>query len=122
MASHGLSMVLAGAALLTACDPARPKVEVYVPAGSFSMGCSPDDGACDAAESPYHDVAMSAFYIDRTEVTQAAYGACIAHRAEGLGVGVRLRVPLRGRRAVVQARAPNGPPVRATGPLLSNIK
>lgn len=75
---RGLSVILAGAAILAACGPDRPGVEVYVPAGSFSMGCSPDDGACDAAEAPYHEVAMSAFYIDRTEVTREAYGVCVA--------------------------------------------
>jgi formylglycine-generating enzyme required for sulfatase activity len=71
-------MVLAGVALLAACDHSRSNLEVYVPAGTFSMGCSPGDTACDAAESPYHEVAMSAFYIDRTEVTWAAYGECVA--------------------------------------------
>lgn len=73
-------MVLAGA-LLAACGgggDAPPGDEVFVPAGSFWMGCDPGAGACDAAESPWHEVAMSAFFIDRTEVTRAAYAECVS--------------------------------------------
>jgi formylglycine-generating enzyme required for sulfatase activity len=54
-----------------------------VPAGPFMMGCN---GALDQGwdcndgdnvnEKPYHKVALSAFEIDRTEVTVAAYKAC----------------------------------------------
>jgi formylglycine-generating enzyme required for sulfatase activity len=45
---------------------------VEVPAGAFTMGCD----ACDADEAPAHQVVLSRFFIDRTEVTQAAYAAC----------------------------------------------
>jgi formylglycine-generating enzyme required for sulfatase activity len=52
---------------------------VAVPAGAFMMGCNAQvDTACDADESPYHMVTLSAFAIDRTEVTQAAYQVCVA--------------------------------------------
>ena len=47
---------------------------VHVPAGGFAMGSArgePD-------ERPVHPVALSAFCIDRTEVTTAAYAACVA--------------------------------------------
>jgi len=64
-----------------------PVGEVFVPAGSFWMGCHPGDLACDAAESPYHEVAMSAYYIDRTEVTQAAYDACVIAGACTIPIG-----------------------------------
>jgi formylglycine-generating enzyme required for sulfatase activity/serine/threonine protein kinase len=54
---------------------------VTVPAGAFEMG-SPE-GTGDADEHPWHVVALSAFCIDRTEVTVAAYAACVAAAACG---------------------------------------
>jgi formylglycine-generating enzyme required for sulfatase activity len=57
-----------------------------VPAGAFESGCpgicDPDEetGAADGCgcdEQPVHEVALSEFEIDRTEVTQAAYAACV---------------------------------------------
>jgi formylglycine-generating enzyme required for sulfatase activity len=51
---------------------------VPVPAGEFSMGCDhAADAACPDDEQPLHSVTLSAFEIDRTEVTQAAYTACL---------------------------------------------
>jgi formylglycine-generating enzyme required for sulfatase activity len=61
-------------------------VQVWVPAGTFTMGT---DGASvepptwataeAAAERPAHEVALSAgYWIDRTEVTNAAYAAFVA--------------------------------------------
>lgn len=47
---------------------------VEVPAGAFSMGCS---GGCSESDYPVHEVTLSAFEIDVTEVTQAAYQACL---------------------------------------------
>lgn len=44
---------------------------VYVPEGDFSMG---NDSIDD--ESPQHTVHLSAFWIDRTEVTNAMYKLC----------------------------------------------
>jgi formylglycine-generating enzyme required for sulfatase activity len=46
---------------------------VLVPAGSFLMGSA--DGEPD--EAPAHEVALDAFWIDRTEVTQAQYGKLV---------------------------------------------
>ena len=52
---------------------------VSVPAGAFMMGCnSAVDTSCNPDESPYHSVSLAAFSIDKTEVTEAAYSACIA--------------------------------------------
>jgi formylglycine-generating enzyme required for sulfatase activity len=53
--------------------------EVFVPAGQFSMGCAPDYfiGVCDPDVKPIHTVQVDAFYIDRTEVTNAQYRACV---------------------------------------------
>src|SRR5512142_3293484 len=48
-----------------------PRVEI--PAGSFRMGS--DSGAAD--ERPVHAVAGSAFALDRYEVTNARYAACV---------------------------------------------
>jgi formylglycine-generating enzyme required for sulfatase activity/predicted Ser/Thr protein kinase len=50
-----------------------PPGMVYVPAGEFTMGS--DDGGSD--EQPVHTVYLDAFYIDRTEVTNAQYRACV---------------------------------------------
>jgi formylglycine-generating enzyme required for sulfatase activity len=51
--------------------------QVFVPAGSFMMGS--DDGSDD--EKPVHEVTLDAFWIDRTEVTNAQYAACEADGA-----------------------------------------
>lgn len=51
---------------------------VLIPAGSFWMGCNVTvDDRCYEDESPYHEVTLSAYYMDKTEVTVAAYGACV---------------------------------------------
>jgi formylglycine-generating enzyme required for sulfatase activity len=41
-----------------------------IPAGSFSMGCTPGDPNCQSNESPVRTVTLSAFQIGETEVTQ----------------------------------------------------
>lgn len=64
-----------------------------VPAGTFQMGCNEDlDQECGLPEKeayygeyldndkPYHEVWLSAFYIGRTEVTQAQYAKCVSAR------------------------------------------
>ena len=48
--------------------------QVFVPAGSFLMGS--EDGNDD--ERPVHEVTLDAFWIDRTEVTNAQFAACVA--------------------------------------------
>ncbi|MBI5611300.1 MAG: SUMF1/EgtB/PvdO family nonheme iron enzyme [Deltaproteobacteria bacterium] len=55
-----------------------PAGQVLVPAGSFWMGCVTGDAACKANEKPAHKLQMSAFFLDKTEVTVAAYAACVA--------------------------------------------
>jgi formylglycine-generating enzyme required for sulfatase activity/predicted Ser/Thr protein kinase len=54
--------------------PADEMVMVYVPAGEFEMG-STEAGSAD--ERPVHTVALDAFWIDRTEVTNAQYALCV---------------------------------------------
>ncbi|MFM7199982.1 MAG: SUMF1/EgtB/PvdO family nonheme iron enzyme, partial [Myxococcota bacterium] len=49
------------------------ELEVYIPAGVFTMGWA--EGATD--EGPEHDVTLSAYCIDRYEVENVAYRACV---------------------------------------------
>jgi formylglycine-generating enzyme required for sulfatase activity len=55
---------------------ACPAGMVPVPAGTFQMG-SPD-GVGDTDEHPQHEVTLSAYCIDKTEVTVKAYAVCVA--------------------------------------------
>ena len=49
-----------------------------VAAGSFWMGCNTTvDSECQSDESPYHQVTLSGYYMDKTEVTQAEYKKCV---------------------------------------------
>lgn len=47
---------------------------VFVPAGSLLMGS--DDSRC-PHDAPLHEVWLDAFWIDRLEVTNGAYGTCV---------------------------------------------
>ena len=61
---------------LSACEN---QAMVYVPAGPFMMGCNEAiDGDCDEDEKPYHQVQLSAFLIDRYEVSADEYAGCVA--------------------------------------------
>jgi formylglycine-generating enzyme required for sulfatase activity len=67
-----------GAQTRQCTETADPGETVDVPAGEFAMGCNEAvDSACDDDEKPQHTVTLSAFSIDRTEVTQAQYTACV---------------------------------------------
>lgn len=47
---------------------------VWVPSGTFMMGCSPDDHECYEFEKPPHEVEItSGFWMGQTEVTVGAY-------------------------------------------------
>src|SRR5579863_9494012 len=53
---------------------------IWIPPGTFQMGCSPEDSECDStrythlSEKPAHTVTISkGFWIGQTPVTQAAY-------------------------------------------------
>ena len=54
---------------------------VYVPAGGFQMGCDSAHNAdypCNYDEAPLHTISLDAYWIDRTEVTNAQYAQCVA--------------------------------------------
>jgi formylglycine-generating enzyme required for sulfatase activity len=62
---------------------ARTADRVYVPAGEFLMGSADDDPDASEAEMPQHTVYLDAYWIDRVEVTNAAYARCVAAGACG---------------------------------------
>ena len=51
---------------------------VYVPAGEFLMGSTDNDSDADSDEKPQHKVTLRAFWIDRTEVTDALFATFVA--------------------------------------------
>ena len=51
---------------------------VCVPGGPFLMGAAATDELADDDEKPQHIVQMSPFWIDRMEVNNAQYAACMA--------------------------------------------
>ena len=48
---------------------------VWIPAGSFMMGCDPKSDTCSDSEQPQHKVTLDGFYMGKTEVTQAQWVA-----------------------------------------------
>src|SRR5437660_682707 len=47
---------------------------VWIPSGTFQMGCSAGDMECDSSEKPSHSVTITkGFWLGQTPVTQAAY-------------------------------------------------
>ncbi len=62
------------------CVEKVPDDMVKIPGGTFTMGCATGTGtsiACASDEKPAHDVTISTFLIDRTEVTRGAFNACV---------------------------------------------
>lgn len=62
----------------TQISPKDGMVLLYVPEGEFIMGSDPDiDPDAYDDEQPQHTVYLDAFWIDRTEVTNAMYALCV---------------------------------------------
>ncbi len=65
---------------------------VWIPPGTFRMGCSPGDSECNADEKPLHSVRLSrGFWIGQTEVTVGAYKR---FATEFSGDGANDRMPM----------------------------
>ena len=61
------------------CADDTPDGMIAFSAATFTIGCDASAPAgCDADAMPPHAVSLSAFALDRTEVTQARYQQCIA--------------------------------------------
>jgi formylglycine-generating enzyme required for sulfatase activity len=70
---------------VTASDSSTPSGMALIPAGSFTMGATTNMGhESYSDEVPQHSVYVSAFYMDRTEVTKALWDEV---RAWGLANG-----------------------------------
>ena len=62
------------AAGTTKVNPKDGLTYVWIPPGTFTMGCSPGDAECFADEKPAHHVTITkGFWIGQTEVTEEAY-------------------------------------------------
>jgi len=54
-----------------------PPDMLFVPRGTFQMGCDPAHASCQADEEPLHEVFLDAYYIEKYEVTNAKYAQCV---------------------------------------------
>jgi sulfatase modifying factor 1 len=59
-------------------DAGAPADMLLVNGGTFKMGA--DEGG-EGDERPAHDVTVASFWLDKTEVSQSAYDACVAVKA-----------------------------------------
>jgi serine/threonine-protein kinase len=53
-------------------------VQVFVPAGPFTMGSTTEDQNALAFERPQREVTVDDYWIDQTEITNAQYALCVA--------------------------------------------
>jgi len=63
---------------VTAIAQSDGMILVFVPAGEFIMGAAENDPQAFANEKPQHTVSVEAFWLDRTEVTNAQFQKCVA--------------------------------------------
>jgi formylglycine-generating enzyme required for sulfatase activity len=98
-ATSPLTPPLCNAAGQTWESPIDGGVLVCVPAGAFLMGAAETDPQAKDVERPQHTVTLDAFWIDRTEVTNAQYERCVqagacerSHTPGATGVASRRRL------------------------------
>jgi formylglycine-generating enzyme required for sulfatase activity len=62
-------------------EEVEPAELISIPTTTFDMGCEDlgEGDGCPTDADPEHQVTVSAFEIEVTEVTQAAYAACVDH-------------------------------------------
>ena len=58
-------------------NPVNNMELAYIPAGEFLMGSNPYDSDLDENELPQHSVYLDAFWISKTQVTNAMFTACV---------------------------------------------
>jgi len=58
-------------------SPKDGAVLVCVPAGEFLMGAAPEDDLAASDERPQHTVYLSAYWIDRLEISNAQFAQCV---------------------------------------------
>ncbi len=69
-------------------NPADELNYVWIPAGTFTMGCSEQDSECKDDEKPTHQVSIEKdFWLGQTEVTVAAYRRFAAQSARRAPAG-----------------------------------
>jgi len=72
----------------TKVNPKDGLTYVWIPPGTFMMGCSPGDIECDNVEKPAHQVTITrGFWIGQTEVTQDAYQRVTGNNPSGFQGG-----------------------------------
>lgn len=77
--------LLAGTLLASRSTPSRcPANMVHMPGATFRMGSEDYDKDASGDERPAHEVTLSAFCIDATEVTVASYRRCTTEDRNGV--------------------------------------
>jgi len=68
----------------TKTNPKDGLAYVWIPPGSFTMGCVPGDKECTENEKPAHNVTITkGFWMGQTPVTQAAYQRVMGNNPSG---------------------------------------
>jgi formylglycine-generating enzyme required for sulfatase activity len=85
LVDHGTNVQLYRELLTQAGTPDTSQM-VLVPAGNFQRGCDqnnppPTHSVCRGYDQPLRTIYLDAFYIDKYEVTNAQYAACVATSA-----------------------------------------
>ncbi|MBI3684225.1 MAG: formylglycine-generating enzyme family protein [Acidobacteria bacterium] len=76
-------------------NPKDGQKYVWIPPGTFRMGCSQGDRECYDDEKPAHDVTISrGFWLGQTEVTVEAYGRFAQANGRSAPTGSNARMPV----------------------------